>query len=913
MDYSNRMIYFLQLIESIFGSYNSLLFINSLSFVLKMTLFVFLIKQTALHTKISRSWLLLMLVLIGGAITDSAWIIKLLSLTFFPNFDYRLVLFWIRISWTFSVIQHQALAIFIVNLINKEEKLKFHEKILLLLSNILIIFFLYMAFFNFQCFNISQKPVIESTIQRITSLYTFIILMPSGLAAALYEMHKQQLPSLLKKQFKLLINYLIIPHLLIEFLQLYPIQAFYPTYIANSYSIVGLSTMTFTLALYFCARKIMGLRFLNFASHVQSSVKINFIDDFKETLTQLSHVSNLRELHHITQNFFKKVLEVPLGKVKLHIRPLKTEHIPDTTEESPTSQLVETFLSTSEPGTLAIYLIQERICIYDEIDFSNFYEKDAQRTQVLKLLEAINGDVFLPIYDKERLIGYIIIERHARTTHQFYSSTDRDEMIVFASYLGNIINLLQNKSFELLIAQEKRLKEELYHKHQEINQYKESIRTFLRTSKQKQTGIIFYKNRHFTLANQAAKELVDVNINQQEGHPLTKSLKQIAIMVQDYKSPQSCFAKDSNGNTLVITAVPHLEQNTVILTVAPPCVSDIIKKHIDLLQDPSEWDYLLYLETTKSGQLIDQLVPSSGEKLLNFKIDLLKLSLSKKAILLDVPTQDLFPITDLLHHISMRSRLHVLNIQGPSTNFDIAIKLFGINPIFSSPLNNEPCLLAALNNVGTLLITNIHWLDMETQEYLADFIKYGLYKIFKSDQKVESNVRIICSSDQNIYQLTQDGLFSNALYDQLKYTTLAMPSLFTLPDIELEELALGFTQQAVKNSSFTNFLTLNERDKNKINYKRPSSLHDLKNKVQQILADKSRPHEVYQETLFDPAYCVTDPELIQAARLGKQALKDSKLMVLLWNKFNKNQNQMATFLGVNRSSVSRRVKEYNLH
>ena len=45
-------------------------------------------------------------------------------------------------------------------------------------------------------------------------------------------------------------------------------------------------------------------------------------------------------------------------------------------------------------------------------------------------------------------------------------------------------------------------------------------------------------------------------------------------------------------------------------------------EQIDLLKDPSKWDYLLYLETTKSGQLINQLIPGSGENLLNYKINL---------------------------------------------------------------------------------------------------------------------------------------------------------------------------------------------------------------------------------------------------------------------------------------------------
>ncbi len=234
-----------------------------------------------------------------------------------------------------------------------------------------------------------------------------------------------------------------------------------------------------------------------------------------------------------------------------------------------------------------------------------------------------------------------------------------------------------------------------------------------------------------------------------------------------------------------------------------------------------------------------------------------------------------------------------------------------MNPIFGLAKNNEKPLLSALDGVGTLFIKNIHLLDLESQEYLADFIHYGLYRIFKSDQKVSSNVRIICSSNQNLYNLAQEGKFSKALFAELKHTTVVMPCLLTLPDEELLDLAQGFSEQAIKTQTFEHLLALSEQDKNKLTINRPSSLNELKNKVQQILIKKSKQNDVYQETTFNPAYQVTDPELAAAARLGKQALKDEKIMIMLWNKF-KSQNKIATFLGVNRSSINRRCKKYSL-
>ena len=92
---------------------------------------------------------------------------------------------------------------------------------------------------------------------------------------------------------------------------------------------------------------------------------------------------------------------------------------------------------------------------------------------------------------------------------------------------------------------------------------------------------------------------------------------------------------------------------------------------------------------------------------------------------------------------------------------------------------------------------------------------------------------------------------------------------------------------------------------------RPISLKEFKDKVHNILVAKSTKHNLQESTTFDPAYDITEPDIAHAVRLGKKALKDPQLMTVLWNKF-KNQNKIATLLGVNRSSVNRRCQEYDL-
>ena len=360
----------------------------------------------------------------------------------------------------------------------------------------------------------------------------------------------------------------------------------------------------------------------------------------------------------------------------------------------------------------------------------------------------------------------------------------------------------------------------------------------------------------------------------------------------------------------VFSGVPNLEQNNIIITVYHPEISDILKKQIDHLKDPTQWDYLLYLETTKSGQLINQLIPGNGETLLNFKIELLKTALSKKAILLEMNDEDLLPTVEIIHHISLRDTLHTLKLSGPCTTSDVAVKLFGINPLFGHPQESKSILETLADN-GTLFIQNIHFLDAESQEYLVELVRYGFYRRMKSEQRIPSTVRIICSTNQDLQVMVREQRFSAALFSELSRTSLTMPSLITLPENELAQLADGLTEQAIKTGDLKNFLELTDREKHKLMNSRPTSLHELKNKVQHLLIAKSKKNNIYNETEFDPAYEVSDPDLIEASRLGKQALKDRKVFTMLWRKF-ENQSKIATFLGVNRSSVNRRCKDYNL-
>jgi hypothetical protein len=751
-------------------------------------------------------------VLFSSCIVDSAWIIDLPQRLLDRNIDYRLYLFWVRISWGFFAIQYQALALFIESLIQQQVGYTIRQKLFTAITGGFFLFALGLAIIDFNCLRADLRPELEFIVRAAENLYLLGLLMPLSLIIVIWKLRTITLPKILKEQLNTLIPGLIVPFWIFDILQMFPFEVS-PTWATNSFAAATLSTSIITIAFFYCSRKIVSLRFLNFNTHVQSSSRFNFIDGFKDVLEQLSHTTSVRELLHITQTLFKEAFDIPLNKTKLYVRKLSETELESQEQllqvDHRIVETVESFISTQAPEVLE-HIATSKILIHDEVAFSNFYEQTMPRQSIVGLLETIEADILLPIYEKKNLIAYIVVERNARNG-RLYGNVEHDEMLVFAGYVANIINLLQSRNLKLLLQQEKDLREELYHKHQEINQYRESIRSFLRASNQKEIGIIFFKRNQFVFGNKAAKSLVHVNINTQEGHPFTKALKSIVKYVQEYKTPYSSVTLDKDGNRLVLAGVPNLEQNNVIITIYYPEISDIVKKQLDVLRDPSNWDYLLYLETTTSGKLINQLIPSSSETFVNFKIELLKIALSKKALLLDMAEGDLMPTVEILHHISLRETLYVLKLQTPSRTSDTAIKLFGINPILGVS-TAQPPLLEQLNAIGTLFIQNIHLLDLETQEHLAEFIKYGFYRIFKSDQRMSSSVRIIASSHQNLAALVQEGLFSKALFTELKNTALSMPSLLTLPEHELSGLADGLIEQIVTTQDLKNLLELNDKD-----------------------------------------------------------------------------------------------------
>jgi transcriptional regulator of aromatic amino acid metabolism len=632
------------------------------------------------------------------------------------------------------------------------------------------------------------------------------------------------------------------------------------------------------------------------------------VHQLKTSVDTLANSTSVEELGHIVQAFFNRTYNIPTRHTSLHIR--RSDKNPAVYAHSALEHTVEQFFTTLEPQTHAL-IEQTKILSYDEINFDQFYEHSSNFDPIISLLDTIGADIFIPIYLKRKMIAYIIIKRNARDTNTYYTDAELHEMLLFASYLSNIIAGLQHHNFEKIAQHSKALRDMLHTKNQEIALFKESIRTCVNHKAHTAPGIILYHNRRFTFENQRAHQLIDIDPNEQIAHPLAQKLKQLVLDVYRYKTAQAALITTQDEKRILLNATQHIDTSDIIITVEHPDISDILLTSPHKIESSLLWEYILHLETTSAGKILHELIPSGSQRMVELKIELMRASICNKPLMIELPTDDAFSVATTIHMISKRTKIHTINLESEQRHEEIRTLLFGKNPLLEDT-NRERCLLEALHGIGTLHIHNPHLLSNATQLELAEFLKTGYYTPSKSDTQMISDTRIIFTTDKPILDLVQSNALIPELYTHINSHILMIPPLTDIPQEELLRLIEGIWSQLIHDKPYNQMLAINEYEKTRIMKKNCVSIYALKIKLQHLLAEKMRRVASNEPAEGDlGAQSVEHETLGKIAELGKHALKDPELMTTLWNTF-KSQNKIATLLKVNRSSVNRRCKEYNL-
>lgn len=850
------------------------MFILLTSFVLKGCLIFYGLNW---HIRKASSGFLVLLLgffLVGSACTEICYAISLFRKILGVATESHPFTLLCRLNYFIFIARYQAFALLLENLMEKNRKFKPVDLLHIFINIIISMGFLFLAIFKFYVPSYSHETL-SFEIKLVQAVYIYLPFLFIPILLKIYrKILSGQIPHILEHQLRLLCWYMV-PYLIME---TSGNPHSYITYMIphawrNVYFYYAVAAVICAHAL--VSKKIISLRFLNIKKNVESSEEFNFLIRFQAIFDQMSKASSCEDLSSLAQRFFHAAFSIPLQDIKMYSPQLydENDHAQEKTESL---EQVESFTKCYRE-TYGCSL--PNVIIREEIEFTHFYGADKTAGKILNFLDSIDAEIFLPIFDKKLIIAYIVVKRGSRLRNLF-TNKERDEMIIFTTYLRNIIYSLKFGRLESMYHELQDLKNELKNKRQEITKYRESISLFMRASKEREIGIVYYANNRFIPANEAARQLIGIDLNSNKDHELIRMFKKLVNGIERFKKSQT---EDVNfaGNVFTVSGVLSLYDQMIILHIFCSTISEDIRSEFDKLSRPSQRDYTLYFETSLTGQLINQLIPGFKKEILEYKVILLEALLSEKALLLTNAAEELNHAVQLFHHLSLRSMLHEIKLAELEMNSEIAIMLFGLNKLIQN--SGQESILEKLDGKGTLFIENVEYLDIETQNELAKFIMNGFFYKLKSNQKVISDVRIICSTKKDLTRLVNEGHFSQALFKAFKEVNIKrLSSLDGGFGVILESVDVGMT----KPSSFI------------------KELQDTACRLRLQNNDV----EVREITNFDQSSHF-DKSISILIKQGKEVLKDPEALALLLKEF-KSQSKIANLLGVNRSSVNRRCQEY---
>ncbi|MBN1549592.1 sigma 54-interacting transcriptional regulator [Candidatus Babeliales bacterium] len=905
-------------LEAFIFSQNMALALAVTSAALKLFLLAVIVFFREPNTHIRTAIRYAMLYLASSMFIDISWILPLYRNLASSPFPDSLNLFSdiiVKCAWILNSLLNVFLMFFVGNLLGKRFEVRRLHRGIVVVTSLICLPFVYDLFLNFYHFGPSQHWVYY---WRVISIWyflftTFLIVFPF-----LAQLKKLKIPYLLQQQLGILLKYIILPAGIFEFACAYPTM-FFPLIMLQQTlgftmpALHNLLSLSVVIALYVVISRMRGLRFLNMREHVEAPVQVIFVDQFKVFLHQLGKITSLHDLSALVRTFVNEAFDIDTQYVHFIERPYGALNEAEG-RLKPSSQMkytVEHFLrAVQSKEAISNYLSSKKILITDELAFDQIYADEDLYQVFLKFLDSLNAAVFLPIYYNDTLMAYIVIERGARPRQAFYNNVERDEMLILASYLGNILHLLQTRSIEAVEVQERKLQEVLYAQERGFEFCHESLRAKLHETKRRKEGLVFYSEGKFILGNTDAQQLVSINLNTQDAHPLAVACKKVVQFVELYKTMSFAEAENGEGKSIKITGFPDSSRKEVVLTLREQGIGQKVLIQSEQFQDRHDWLSLLHLHGTKTGQRLNEIIPLFSLPLLKFKVSFMRKMIEHRALFLLGAQDDCKVLADLVHTASSAGCAYYLN-PGDRDEASIAEELFGLDPVVTVG-KPRMALLERAGSDGTIIIHDVHKLSMTLQNQLAEYLKYGWYRLYKSEQKRIGLAQIVVASDKDIEKLVLSGYFSKTLYEELKGAQVYIPDPLSLEHAVLSSIMDAYIQQEAHALPYKRSVVLNEAEKIRFIAEKPIGFVQLRKTVQEYIHAKSRKRTGLFEVAFDNASMPDKEQLQAAARLGKQALKNQHVMQLLWDTF-KNQNKIAEFIGVNRSSVSRRCKVYQLH
>jgi len=210
---------------------------------------------------------------------------------------------------------------------------------------------------------------------------------------------------------------------------------------------------------------------------------------------------------------------------------------------------------------------------------------------------------------------------------------------------------------------------------------------------------------------------------------------------------------------------------------------------------------------------------------------------------------------------------------------------------------------------GTLFIDEVGEMPLQTQAKILRVLTDQSFTRVGSDKLISIDSRIICSSTKDLNELIDNGNFRKDLFHRLNVVNITIPNLIErMEDIDL--ITDYFSEYFSKLNSIKN-IDLKPLIKSKyLNYEWPGNIRELRNLIERyiIIGEKFYESDSTNESLSTETKNVISMPLKNARRIFEKNYLQSQI-----KRFNGNISKTASFIGMERSALHRKLKQLGIN
>ena len=298
-----------------------------------------------------------------------------------------------------------------------------------------------------------------------------------------------------------------------------------------------------------------------------------------------------------------------------------------------------------------------------------------------------------------------------------------------------------------------------------------------------------------------------------------------------------------------------------------------------------------------------------SKNILNIKDQVEKISITESRVLINGPSgsgKEL--IARKIHKKSKRNNKPFIILNGALLDANkYEFELFG------EEKPNGSISYGALEkaNQGTLLIDQVSEIPLDIQSKILRVLTDQKFKRLNGNNDINVDVRLICSSSKDLKEEIKIGNFREDLYHRLNVFEINIKSLNErISDIPL--LIKYFSKKISQNYNIKE-LEIDDNDTYILNHNWQGNVRELRNLIERIAIlqpdSKEKVSSIIKESLKNANYNdkITKNSLSIPLKEAREKFEKEYLSLQL-KKFNGNISKTATFVGMERSALHRKLK-----